>query len=311
MSGSAKKRVLVLGASGMLGSMVAEFLERDQSLEVTATVRSAELAREVVARLRRASVFVLDATRPSDLGPVIGGAQWVVNAIGITKPHVRDDVPQEVERAVRVNALFPHELAAAAANEGARVLQIATDCVFSGREGRYLESSSHDPLDVYGKTKSLGEVRATNVHHLRTSIIGPEPKTRAFLLEWLRNQPRDAKVPGYTDHQWNGITTLHFARLCHAIIREEPVLPTLLHVMPANAVSKSELLGLIASAFGRRDVAVRPVASARRVDRTLATVDTTRNRALWVAAGYSEPPSIRSMIEELAAHSLQNVELAR
>jgi dTDP-4-dehydrorhamnose reductase len=295
----------------MLGSMVVDWLDRDPALEVTATVRSAEQARLLAARLRRASVSVFDATRPKELATTIAGAQWVVNAIGITKPYVHDDVPQEVERAVRVNALFPHSLAAAAASEGARVLQIATDCVFSGREGRYLESSPHDPLDVYGKTKSLGEVHAACVHHLRCSIIGPETKTRAFLLEWLRNQPRDASVPGYTDHHWNGVTTLHFARLCHAILREDLALPPLLHVTPANIVSKSVLLEDLASTYGRTDVAVRPVASGRPVDRTLATVDAARNRALWAAAGYSEPPSIRSMLEELAAHLLQINELAR
>lgn len=296
-----RKRVVVLGASGMLGSMVLDWLERDPTLEVAATVRSAAMARTLGDRARRASLTVLDATRPEELVAAVRGARWVVNAIGITKPYVRDDDPREVERAVRVNALFPHALAAAAASEGARVLQIATDCVFSGREGGYAEGAGQDPLDVYGKSKSLGEVRAPGVHHLRCSIVGPEPRTQVFLVEWLRRQPHGATVPGFTDHLWNGVTTLQFARLCHAIIRDDRELPPMLHVVPTGAVTKRELLESIAAAYGRSDLTVRPVESARPVDRTLATVDPGRNQALWAAAGYPEPPSVPSMLVELAA----------
>jgi dTDP-4-dehydrorhamnose reductase len=302
MRGSDKKRVVVLGATGMLGSMVADWLERDPTLEVATTVRSAELGQRLAARLPRASVSVLDVTCPSELAAAIRGAQWIVNAIGITKPYVRDDVPHEVERAVRVNALFPHVLVEAAASEGARVLQIATDCVFSGREGGYAEGAGHDPLDVYGKTKSLGEARAAGVHHLRCSIVGPEPRTGAFLLEWLRRQPQGATVPGFTDHRWNGVTTLQFARLCHAIVRDEPELPPLMHVVPTGAVTKRELLELITAALGRVDVVIRPVASGRPVNRTLVTVDPARNCSLWAAAGYPEPPDVPSMLNELAEY---------
>lgn len=310
MSEAVMKRIVVLGASGMLGSMILDWLERDPELDVVATVRSAELGRRLAARVRRASVSVLDAACPTELGAAIRGAQWVVNAIGITKPYVRDDVSHEVERAVRVNALFPQVLAEAAAREGARVLQIATDCVFSGREGGYAEAAGHDPLDVYGKTKSLGEVRTAGFHHLRCSIIGPEPKTRAFLVERLRHQLHGATVPGFTDHLWNGVTTLQFARLCQAIVRDELALPTLLHVVPTGAVTKRGLLEGIAAALGRSDLVVRPVASGKPVDRTLATADPARNRALWAAAGYTEPPTIPAMLAELAAHDFRLERLA-
>lgn len=70
--------------------------------------------------------------------------------------------------------MFPHRLADAAARRGQRVIEIATNGVFSGRDAPYDEQSAHDPRDVYGKTKSLGERAASGVVRLRCSIIGPE-----------------------------------------------------------------------------------------------------------------------------------------
>src|SRR5439155_15953271 len=150
-------KVLVLGGSGMLGSMVADLLSRNGTFEVTATVRDAALAADFGARLPRAAwrVFRFDGDPPSP--DLLDGHAWIVNAIGITKPLIRDDQPAEIERAIEVNARLPHLIGHRVRRSGARVLQIATDCVYSGRQGGYVESDAHDALDVYGKTKSLGE----------------------------------------------------------------------------------------------------------------------------------------------------------
>src|SRR5207248_482438 len=106
----------------------------------------------------------------------------------------------------------------------------------------------------------------------------------------------------FTDHRWNGVTTLQFARLCHAIVREDLELPPLTHVVPTGSLTKRELLEAIAAALGRSDLSVRPVASGQPVDRTLVTADPALGRALWAAAGYPAPPSVPSMLEELVAH---------
>src|SRR5207244_6584362 len=110
-----------------------------------------------------------------------------------------------VRRAVAVNSLFPYALSDVAEAAGARVLQIATDCVFSGREGSYREDSPHDPLDVYGKTKSLGEVQAPHFLNLRCSIVGPEIRGFRSLLCWFLAQPRNARLRGFVNHWWNGV----------------------------------------------------------------------------------------------------------
>ncbi len=300
-------RVIIMGASGMLGSMVANVLSQDPHLAVAATVRTESLSTIAKTRLPGVEWRIFDAEGPGHLSDldVLRGQEWIVNCIGITKPLIRDDAPADVERAVQVNAVLPYRIAAQAVATGARVIQIATDCVYSGARGGYQEDDPHDALDVYGKTKSLGEVPDPRVYHLRCSIVGPEPKEGKFLLEWLCRQPRRARVKGYANHLWNGVTTLQFARVTQAIIKRGVDLPIRQHLVPAGVMTKAELLREFARRYGREDVEIESVAAEHRVDRTLATRRPDINRALWAAAGYAEPPGIPEMILEASRYAYQ------
>ncbi len=301
-----KTRVLVLGGSGMLGSMVVDVMARDVGLAVTATVRSDSLRDAMASRYPEAAWRTFDPTVGIPHG-LFEGQAWAVNAIGITKPLIRDDRADEVERAIEVNARAPHLMGHAAARVGTRVVQIATDCVYSGSKGAYVEGDVHDALDVYGKTKSLGEAWLDNVHHLRCSIIGPEPKDFKFLVEWFRRQPRGAAVKGFVNHQWNGVTTLQFARICRGIVHGGPTPAHLLHVVPTATLSKAEMLHEFARVYGREDITIEDVAAPTVVDRTLATSQPELNVSLWQAAGYAQPPSVPEMIRELAAFDYRRV----
>jgi dTDP-4-dehydrorhamnose reductase len=299
-------RVIVLGGTGMLGSMVADALARDPDLKVTATLRRDAL-------LDRCRELAPDITW-QHLSPVIDDAlsplsdfEWIINAIGITKPLIRDDNPVEIEQAIRINALLPHAISRQAGR--ARCLQIATDCVFSGQKGRYVESDPHDALDGYGKTKSLGEAWQANMHHLRCSIIGPEPKEGKFLQHWFLGQPQGATIQGFTNHLWNGLTTTHFARICQGIIKQGLTLPRVQHVIPAADISKFELLRRFAVVYGREDINIQPTEAPVLVDRTLRTENESVNLALWNAAGYPSPPTVQQMLAELAAFDFRLVGL--
>jgi dTDP-4-dehydrorhamnose reductase len=300
------QKILVLGGEGMLGSMVADYLSRNAQFDVTATARGQSPPVEIDG------LHWLDFdANDQKAGERLGAWDWVINCIGIIKPLIHDDNAAEVERATIINALFPHRLARGAAGGKYRVLQIATDCVYSGAKGRYVESDTHDPLDVYGKTKSIGEVYDPRVHHLRCSIIGPEAKAPKSLLEWFRGQPDAATVNGFTNHRWNGVTTLHFAKLCAGIISENVALPHALHVIPHGELTKCEMLQEFARCFDRTDVTINPAEATVIIDRTLATNDEELNRRLWQAAGYAAAPSVPQMIEELSAFDYRMNQRAR
>ena len=298
-------KVVVLGVSGMLGSTILDFLSRDTSLNLIATVRSKEFFNSIRPAASNIKWQVLDIERCNnqEIYDLLDDTQWVINAIGMIKPYIHDDNQTEIQRAIMVNSIFPHRLAQAAEQQSCRVLQIATDCVFSGNKGLYLENDCHDALDVYGKTKSLGEVFSANLFNLRCSIIGPEIKSHTSLMDWFLKQPKNSNVNGYTNHEWNGVTTLHFAKICNGIMRNEISFPHIHHLIPADKVSKVDLLRTLAQEYHREDISIVPMEAKTAVDRTLSTLDITLNNAIWKAAGYNKAPSIGQMIAELAEYN--------
>jgi dTDP-4-dehydrorhamnose reductase len=284
----------------MVGSMVVRVLAEELGAgAVTATYRPGGR----IPRLAAAAVpFDALTGDPSELLGAVG-APWIVNAIGQIKPHIDEASSASRRTAIELNAVFPHRLAEVAERTGARALTIGTDAVFSGRAGPYAESSPVDPVDLYGMSKSLGEVVSPQVMHLRTSVIGPEVGSTRSLLEWLLTRPDGATVEGFVDHRWNGVTTLHLAKVVAGIVRTGAFEPGVRHVVPADAVTKFDLLAQLIEAC-HRDITVVPRTAGRRVDRRLETEHGDANVRRWSAAGYEQVPTIRSMVGELAEHPL-------
>jgi dTDP-4-dehydrorhamnose reductase len=282
-------KVLILAGTGMLGHAVLKEL--------------GGFPGEVAFTSRSGSGVPFDVLSDSveSLAKYLRPGDYIINCLGITKPHIKDDNEKDVAQAKLVNSLFPAEVASLAEKAGSRVIQIATDCVFSGRKGHYLETDVHDAEDVYGKTKSLGEVISDNVMHIRVSTIGRELGRNTLLLEWILSHAHGATIPGYTDHFWNGVTTNHFAKVVRGIIENDGFRAGLSHLVPADELSKADLVRQIASAFGRSDLIVKDTDSGKPIDRTLATTDPAFNKSLWAGAGYPDIPTIEQLIAEIAA----------
>lgn len=289
--------VLVFGGAGMIGLGVLRHLAR-LGIDVRGTSRNPAAAPEelrgrlVPFRLGSDTVSgVLDASAPGDV---------VINTLGLIKHHIDESSAADRRAAIGVNSEFPYELAEAAAQRGLRVIQIVTDCVFSGADGGYSEASHHDAYDVYGHSKSLGEVPSPSVLNLRCSVIGPELRTQVNLLEWVLSHPAGSTFSGFTDHRWNGITTQAFARIVGGILSSGNPLSGTAHVVPADQVDKDQLSRMILAAYGRDGVTVQPTTTGHPVDRTLTTLDQERNTRLWRDAGYAVIPTIDQMVSELA-----------
>ncbi|MHA2181906.1 MAG: dTDP-4-dehydrorhamnose reductase family protein [Promethearchaeota archaeon] len=264
--------ILVIGVSGMLGSMVFDYLSKNKNLNVYGTVRNAKYQNDRIFLFDANDISQLEDQRILNLN--IG---YVINCIGITKPFSKDDDPIGVVRAIRINSDFPWELAEFAKKYNIRVIQIGTDCVFSGKKGQYNEIDKHDPLDVYGKSKSLGEVFDKTTLIIRGSIIGPEFKKEVtFLLEWFLNQQKGGTISGWEHHLWNGITTLQFAQICERIIESnnfEKLMETsyIHHFVPNEIVNKYELMNIFNVVFDKKLKIDRVNKPDEKVDRTLSS----------------------------------------
>jgi dTDP-4-dehydrorhamnose reductase len=283
-------KVLVLGATGMLGSAVANAFIGSKFALFTASRTSG-------LRFDAESLEVGSLFKSAELA----SGDFVINCVGLTKSRIDETSLASRSSAVRLNVDFPAELARVAEATGVKILQVATDCVYSGQIGSYSESSPHDPLDVYGKTKSLGEIPSPNVMHLRCSLIGPELGRNSLFFEWVRQQPKSAQISGYTDHLWNGLSSKVFGKVIVGILTHELFRPGVQHLVPADQVTKDQLVRLELDALRRNDVEVTSTTSPKAVDRTLSTENHDFNQRLFAAAGYSALPTISEMVGEICA----------
>ncbi|HJQ10161.1 MAG TPA: SDR family oxidoreductase [Gemmatimonadaceae bacterium] len=279
-------RILVLGSDGMLGhQLVAHFGHR---FEVVGTLRGDAAAyRRITPYLPAHPQYSVDVRLPGVIDELLNSLkpQVVINAIGIVKQ--RKEAVGAIE-SIEVNSVFPHRLAKSCAAIGARLVQISTDCVFSGRDGWYTESSTPDAVDLYGRTKLLGELSEGQTLTLRTSIIGLELARKTSLVEWFLAQR--GTIKGYTNAIYSGFTTMEFARILESIIVEYPQRSGLYHVA-SEPIDKFTLLTMLNDRLGRR-IEIIPDDSFV-CDRSL---DGARFRNEF---SYS-PPSWESMLDELA-----------
>lgn len=281
-------KVLVLGATGMLGNAVFRYLSDAPELEVWGTLQSPAGKRFFADSLQQnllANVNVLD------FDTLVGAFEKirpnvVINCIGLIKQLADANDPLA---ALPINAMLPHRLAKLCALSGARLIHISTDCVFSGRKGMYTESDPSDAEDLYGKSKYIGELH--DVPHavtLRTSIIGRELSGHIGLVDWFLS--REDRVNGYRQAVFSGLPTVELARIMRDFVIPNPQLAGLYHVSAAP-IDKYALLKLVAEAYGKA-IGIVPD-DAVRIDRSL---DSARFRQ---AAGYAPPawPELISMMK--------------
>lgn len=267
-------RILVLGATGMLGNAMVRLLGSSDGYEVIAATRSADAGDHFPAGLNAQFIGRVDAENPDSLAGLFAAARpdAVVNCVGLVKQLQNAG---QVLAAVPLNTLLPHRLLALCEKSGARLVHISTDCVFSGRSGGYRETDQPDAADVYGLSKYLGEVGGAQAITLRTSIIGHELRGRASLLEWFLAQTN--RVEGYTRAIFSGVPTVELAGIVRDLVLPRADLHGLYHVS-AEPIAKYDLLRLIAAQYDR-DIEIVPNAELA-IDRSL---DSSRFRA---ATGY-------------------------
>ena len=256
-------KVLVLGATGMLGHKLVQDLSR--SFSTCGTLRSSPDTFSGHPAFGQATLIGgVDAYDISSVKKAIDSLQpdVVVNSIGIVKqlPEALDPV-----RSITINSLFPHQMPDICRKKEIRFIHYSTDCVFSGTKGNYREDDFPDADDLYGRSKLLGEVGGKGCLTLRTSLIGREIGSSHGLIEWFLAQ-EGKTVKGYDQAFFSGLTTNAHAGILAQIITGYPDIHGLFH-LAAPRISKYALLDLVKTIY-HYNITIEPD-SKEKTDRSL------------------------------------------
>jgi dTDP-4-dehydrorhamnose reductase len=282
--------VIVLGSSGMLGQEVTRVFSKER-------LPHSNFSRQVEGP----NFFDFDdqsADEISEILTITPGA-YVINCIGWIPQRGSGDPVVDEQNAWKLNVRLPMVLEKIAEKMSVRVLQVATDCVFDGSTGRYLESDTPNAKDVYGKSKIAGEESQPSAMRIRCSIIGQDRNSSAGLFSWYKSQPKDSFVTGYANHFWNGVTTTALAKLFLGVIREGEFHSGLQHWIPADSVSKLELLSDFRNLLDGNAATVLSGEGESAVNRTLSTINPLKSDRYWSLAGYEKAPSVSELLQDL------------
>jgi len=262
------KSVLVIGANGMLGYAVSEYFKLSNYHVECITRKQFDIAKDNIEQLES----------------VVKDVDFTINCAGIINIRTAE-VP--VEEILKVNSVFPGNLARLCKKFRKSCFHITTDCAFSGKRGLYTESDYLDAEDVYGLSKCGGET--TDFMTLRTSIIGEEKNASRSLLEWAKSQ-KEKTVNGFTNHLWNGVTTLYLAQIIEDILNLRLYEGGIFHVFSDEIVSKFELLSMINQIYDL-GITINRFETPQSCDRSLSSEKDLCKRVVKI--------SLRTQIEQM------------
>ncbi len=280
--------VLVLGANGMLGNAVLRLFAASSGYQVFGSVRSSAAIRHLPSDLHTCVITGIDVENSDSLARLFAEVHpdVVINCIGLVKQLASSKDPLA---AIVINALLPHRLARLCEVAGARLVQMGTDCVFSGAQGLYTETDISDATDLYGRSKYLGEVDYPHAITLRTSIIGHELDGARSLVGWFLAQ--EGSVNGFKRAIFSGLPTVEIARVIRDHVIQHPELHGLYHIS-AEPINKFDLLTLVAQTYAKT-IDIRPDEQLV-IDRSL---DSTRFRHATGFVPKPWPELVRTMHE--------------
>jgi dTDP-4-dehydrorhamnose reductase len=241
--------ILILGSSGMLGYAAEKYFRSIGKNVEPLSRKKFDISKDPIEKLTR-------RLKKNDV---------VINCAGVIKPRINDFSTEEV---LTINGTFPWNLARMCNNFNIPCFHITTDCVYSGNRGSYDERDFVDAHDLYGLSKAAGDTNLCMT--LRTSIIGEEKTNNRSLLEWAKNQ-KGKTVNGFTNHKWNGVTTLTLCMVISKILAKNIYQMGIFHIYSPEIITKFELLKIINEVYGL-NLKIKKVRAPEKIDRSLSSV---------------------------------------
>jgi dTDP-4-dehydrorhamnose reductase len=235
-------KVLVLGAGGMAGHVIATHL-KESGFQVDTISARHPLNKETT---------LIDVTNQNLLNTYLTDNHYgvIVNAIGI----LVQQSEEHKDLSTYLNSYLPHYLERRYKYTDTKIIHLSTDCVFSGKNAPYHENSVYDGELFYDRTKALGEIINNKDLTFRMSIIGPDMQASGTgLFNWFYAQT--GEILGFTKAIWNGVTTIELAKAIEAAINQELI--GLYHLVPKDNISKKNLIEVFKAVFDREDIKIK------------------------------------------------------
>jgi dTDP-4-dehydrorhamnose reductase len=262
--------IVVFGSKGMLGNYVCKYLnsQKYNIIEVSRQDLDISLINE-----NTLENFILNKN-----------IKWVINCAGTIKSRIEE---LGELNALKVNTIFPRILANICDKNNIKCINISTDGVFDGLKGSYNENDTTNVNDFYYQTKLLGE--ALNCATMRVCPIGEEKQTNRSLIEWIKSR-KNKTANGFTNHIWNGLTSLEVAKVIEQMIRQNIYWKGIRHIHSPESISKATLLHYVNDIF-ELNIDIKDIKSDISIDRSLNSI-----------YSYFKISSIKTQIKELKGY---------
>lgn len=251
--------ILVLGASGMLGKAVFEFLKNHYPNSVWGTSRSKKHGRKNLFFLNISSLH-------ADFNKIIKKIKHidlVINCVASIK------TDGNIEEIITTNALFPHQIEKLSEKYGFKLLHVSTDAVFPITSKKVFEKSAPCAQGIYSTSKLLGELSGKNSITVRSSFLGSKSRSKDSFFQIAL---KEKDISGFIDQKWSGSTTLQFAKFCYFLSQDNNFAKFrqasgLFHFIPLSNTTRYEILLNLSKI--QKGIKIKKRKSANPITRTL------------------------------------------
>ena len=272
--------IIIFGSTGMLGSSVIKEFVKNPKFKIFATYQNKDKKNMLLKNysLNRVTFLKVNIANIDNfrLKKIISRMDVIINCIGLINQ--KKNIKNYHKTMMKINTLFPKKLNKLSKPKQ-KIYQIATDGVYDGYVGKYNEDESHSATDIYGLSKSKGEIIEKNFFNIRCSLIGNELTYNNSLISWFLNT-KSNKINGYTNHLWNGVSNTVFAKILNFIIIKKINLPNKFHLVPKNQMSKYDMLMFLKRIY-KKNIIIKKYKKKPGINRTLSTNYKKLNLMLW------------------------------
>lgn len=237
------KRILILGSGGLIGHKIFLHLKKNPNFKLYSLSKTTKIDNEVI-------LFNIDNLKRLEKIIKKIKPNYIINCVGL----LIEDSEKFKFKSIFLNALLPNHLYLFSKKNKYKLIQISTDCVFSGKnKKKYKELDNPDGISNYSRTKALGEINQNDALTIRTSVVGPQLKDGSELFHWFMKQ--SGEINGYKKAFWSGITTLELAKGIEWSIYND--INGIYNLTNNKKISKYDLLNLF-KRYTKKKIKIKP-----------------------------------------------------